>query len=339
LTGRRALKKDARELEARIREGSRELDDFLLLGKHYFDAGEYSTLVPLYERALELPLHSIDRATIHLELGRALETLGQLSRALEHYRTSLDTLSGERESALVVDISAMCHYNLAVNIDIHDEAVSHAEEALGRFAALMDRYPGYGADKGALYSHMGELYMMLGNEEEALLAYKLSHEYSRDNEGRVWSLNGIAMVYKRLGRPDEAETYFRQALGEAQNRTQFSKNYYDLGEVLDLQGRYRNALEAFQKALDYRDDDPVLRNSREYLIDIFWYLGDLSYREAELEDAAKYLNKVASLVEESHRLYCNTHITLGHCYVEMGNPTRGAFHYNKALFSPVATQE
>jgi len=339
LTGRRALKQDARELEKRISEGSREIDDYLALGKHYFDAGEFTTLVRLYEHAFELPLHPVDRATLHLELGRALETLGELSRALENYRASLEALARERESALVMDIEAMCHYNLAVNVDTHDEAVHHAEEALGRFAALMEQYPGYGADKGALYSHMGELHMMLGNEEEALVAYKLSLEFSHDNEGRVWSLNGIATVYKRMGKPEEAETYYRTALAEAKSKALFSKNYYDLGEVLEMQDRNRSATEAFQKALDYRDDDPILRNSKEYLIDILWYLGDLSYREVDVENTVKYLEKVASIIGEEHRLYCNVHITLGHCYVEMGELTRGASHYNKALFSPSATEE
>ncbi len=326
-------------LEARINAGSDNLDDYFDLGKLYFDRGDFKSFIELYELALKLPLNRLDRATVILELGRVYESLGEQGKCTHLYKEALTILGDERDSAYVIDLHSMCHYNLAVHLGSHDDVIYHAEQALAGFTSLIERYPGYDVDKGVIYSHMGELYLMLGREEEALIAYKLSFEHSSENEGQVWSLNGMAAIYRRLGRLQEAEESYRQALVTAKSKSLYSKNHYDLGEVLEMKGQDLAALGEFHKALLFRVDDVVLRSSNEYLVDILWSIGSVNYRLGNCEETLKHLERVISMLTENHRLFCNTHIIIGHCFVEQGYFKRASIHYNKALFSPLATKE
>lgn len=56
-------------LEARIKNGSRSLEDYRLLGKTYLDRGDYNKLIRLYEQASTLPSSSEEKALMLHEKG------------------------------------------------------------------------------------------------------------------------------------------------------------------------------------------------------------------------------------------------------------------------------
>lgn len=326
------------ELETRIEKGSIVLDDYLRLGKIYLERGEFNKLLNLYEKALFLPLTNIERALIMYEKGQAIDLLGKKEEAILCYEQSLKLLSNEKESDLILDIKGMNYYNLSLLLYNEKKGYEYARKALEELNHLLGKYPAH-KERYAIYSYLSELYCRFNEFDKALEIYKKGFEISKNNEEKVWCLCGIASVYRDKGDYRKSEENYKQALNIAKDKKFLSKINFEMGRMYFDSKHTEEAIEAFNNALNYRAYDPVLRNNKEYIADIFWHLGTLTYHNKNYDKVIEYLSKTVENIGENHVYYCNTHITLGHCYLAKEEYSNARDHYNKALFSSLATKE
>ena len=163
-------------------------------------------------------------AFAHIAHGAALHASGQLDEAAEAYRRAftLDPSSAEllwRMGELAVDrndpTTAEQYYRRAV------EAGPKEWEPRVR---------------------MGSFYYKQGRYEDALTAYETARALAPDYT-RVYS--SLAAAYHQLGRTDEAAAALQRSLEIAPDNTTYS----NLGTLLYFQGRYPEALSAFERGV------------------------------------------------------------------------------------------
>lgn len=106
-----------------------------------------------------------------------------------------------------------------------------------------------------------------------------------------------AFILQRLGRTEEAESLYVEALLEAENNAFMedvaiiSNNY---GELLFEQGEYARARLHFRRS---KTTTELIRNDF-YLFDSYIYLSDLDFMEGNIPSAIEYLNHVFTIVEK-----------------------------------------
>ncbi len=324
-------------LENKIKNNSKDVADYLWLGKIYLDRGDYSNVIPLCNRALNLSLTHEERAQIIYEKGQALSLLGNEEEAISCYEQALQLLLKAEDSALVLEHKGAIHYHLSLFYSEGRER-EHATLALEELKQLMNKYSDY-EEKSMVYSYIADLYSRLNEFDEAMEAYKKALEEGKDDDEKMWCLVGIASIYWNKGDRKKSEETYKQALKIAKENKFLSKIYFDMGKMYFEANGTSEAIDSFNHALKYREYDPALRYNKAYLGEILWHLGTLAYDRNDYDEAIKYLIKTLENINENHAYYCNTHITLGHCYFVKGYYNKAQEHYNTALFSPLAREE
>lgn len=124
--------------------------------------------------------------------------------------------------------------------------LERARDAFRRAGDLMPTW-------SAAFSNLGATLGELDRPDEALAAFAQALQH--DPNGYTIH-NNIGVVSRELGRLDDSEAAFRRVLALA---PEFVFGYYNLGHTLFLQGRYREAVEAYG-AGQHRDPE---RNARQ----------------------------------------------------------------------------
>lgn len=130
-------------------------------------------------------------------------------------------------------------------------------------------------------AELGVGYMMKGNF--ALALEKLQKALAYDAQS-VAANHYAGELYRRLGRADEADRYFRAALAHGSKDPALRNNY---GVFLCEQGRIAEAEEQFKVALD----DPVYTGRAM----VYENLGVCARRKPDLEEAQSYFRKALAL--------------------------------------------
>jgi len=184
----------------------------------------YHTASP--ERRLEACRRAValqpDWAPAHLALAGAYREHGMAAEA----RAAI-----EAAGALAPDWAAV-HYEDGKSWLDHDD-LERARDAFRRAGELMPTF-------AAAFTNLGAALGEMDQTEDAAAAFK--HALTHDPHG-VQTLNNVGVLTRELGQLDESEAAFRQVLALDPD---FVFGHYNLGHTLFLQGRYGEALTAYE---------------------------------------------------------------------------------------------
>ncbi len=326
------------DLVKRIKDGSKRIEDFRLLGKIYFDRGDYEKHLELCKIVSQMSLTNLEKALIISGKGETLNILGKKDESIECFKQSLKLLKREKEVSVVLYNKGMNHFNLSLLYYDSEKGDEHSIKSLERLEELSRKDPCY--EEYMVNSHLAELYCRKKEYDKAIGAYTKAIEKSKSNGDKVWSLSGIASVYSDKKDYELSEKAFEQALHLAKENKCSSKVYFDMGVMYFDSDHKQKAIDAFNNALSYKDYDPYLKDNKEYVAEIYWYLGTLAYEyNYDFDKATEYLNNALEIIREDHVDFCHTHIILGHCYLAKENYSKAKEHYNVALSATLINEE
>jgi tetratricopeptide (TPR) repeat protein len=242
----------ALELSRQLRNQEGEAIALRLIGEAHITSGDYRQAEQLLNEALALQLKRFDdegAGYTYSALGFLhwkLLDLEQAHAAYEQARRMFIAGGNRQRLAYITN-------NLAV---IESERGNYAQ-ALTMLEELIPLREKLGDVSGLIetYTNIGNQYAMFANYELAL-DYMLKSLRLREelNVGRSdYAFNNIAYVYSKLGRLEEAERYYRQALAIAEERGDEadSCDYHSSLASIHLKlGRIDEAIEHARMAVD-----------------------------------------------------------------------------------------
>ena len=331
--------KRIKELEDIIYKGSKNVEDYFLLGNQYLDCGDFDKLLSLYDNLLKLTLIPIDKAQAYYERGEAYNFNNEPDKAKTSYEKSYQLLQEIDDSIKAVDLRGLNKYNLFILLPESDIGYQYAKEAIGFFKILIEKY-NVNEKLFMTYSYLADIFYRLGEYDNALHYYTLALEDSEDTQNiSVWVLSGIATVYGKKNNIEKAIQFFNEALSKADIDTPVSRIYFDMGMMYFTANMFDNAYNPFQDALKSKNKDPRLKNNIEYEVEILWHIGSIAYETDKYVDIIKVFGKILDIINSNHHYYANSHLILGHYYCMIGNNAQAIEHYNTVLIAPIATKD
>jgi tetratricopeptide (TPR) repeat protein len=239
-----------------------------IIGDEYGEYGKYGIALAYFRSSLR---SNPNFASAHFGLARTYVLMGKLQEGVEEYKAGLRLAPwsdrnhnaygkllwdlGKREEALTHYLAAIQlnpdfaapHYNAGVAFaEMEDYEVAAGQ--LARAAQLQPNNPD-------AFSHLGEVLLKLGKTAEARRANTeaekqfeaLVRRHPADPEARI-NLGGVLC---RLGRLDDAETSYREAIRLQPGNPVF---FYDLGLALADQEKFADAVEQFGQAVKLKPD-------------------------------------------------------------------------------------
>ena len=209
------LRPGAHAVRARLK-GRRELTTMATLA-----AGERKTL------ALELTV-AADKAELLFQEAEELRAAGKHAAAIEAYRAAIRLRpAGLPQARLGLARSLQV-------VDGYDEALANVRRALRE----------KGVSPGEAYAILGNLRRAQGFADEAMKNYQLALAQSKALP-EPWT--GLALLHQDQNRPDETIRCYRLALAAANDTEPVL--YFLLGNVLEREYRFKEAVEVYEKYL------------------------------------------------------------------------------------------
>jgi tetratricopeptide (TPR) repeat protein len=265
-----------------------------------------------------------------------LGMLGRCTEAVPLYKAAIQLVGPDPKSAEEFDIAGMSHYSLYTMLP-PGESEQHIEPALRCLEALLANYPDCEKPHDVA-SYIGELYLGRGDFSAAIDAFKRASDLCDNPEERIWSLVGLAGVYREQENHQSAEKLYREALIAPPENAR-SRIHFEFGKLLFAAVRLDEARKAFGAALACREKSPPLLGNPLYLADILWHLASVAYQQRDMEETVRFLEQALPLISRDHAYFANSHITLGHCYAAGSDYAKAREHYNLAIFAPFASAE
>jgi tetratricopeptide (TPR) repeat protein len=268
--------------------------------------------------------------------AECLVILGRCTEAMALFKAAILLVGSDPQSAEDLDIAGMSHYNLYTMLPL-GEGEQHLEPALRYLEALLANYPNC-EEPHDVASYIAELYLGRGDFSAAIDAFKRASDLCDKPEKRIWSLVGLAGVYREQGNHESAEKLYREAL-VAPPENALSRIHFEFGKLLFAGARLDEARETFRAALAFRNKCPPLLANPLYLADVLWHFASVAYQQSDMEEAIRSLEQVLILISREHAYFANSNITLGHCYTARNDYAKARDHYNVAVFAPFASDE
>lgn len=276
------------------------------------------------------------RAEYYLELADALETDGQLAKALQVYREAF-----EKNPQFAPGIEKLgTALRRAGN---YAEAAEMLKQAV---AAL--------PDDALPWHELGLAYRGLGRSTDAVAALTKAIELDPDLPE---AHNNLGILYSAGGEAARAELAFREAI---RIRPDYADAHGNLANLLAGTGKFDEAREQFAVALRLRPEDAPTRYNYAMLlgrtghyeeaqseleasigtdakfIDAHQLLGDLLLAKGQARDALTHYQQAVRLNPDS----AHAHLGLGRALVAVGDPVGAIPHLEKAALSPdLATRQ
>ncbi len=193
-------------------DGAASIPNLVVLGDVLWELGELAGAYALQTQAIETAARQGYAAGLQLaesHAGRPSQALGDLERAVEHYRTGLGLCRSAGEHADEASVLA----NLAGalrDLGEYEEALATARDALAKATRLGMRRTQAGA-----HHVLGTVMLELGRIDEARTALESALDLSREAghpRGRGDALIALSAVHLRQGRHDEAYDRASRAL-------------------------------------------------------------------------------------------------------------------------------
>ncbi|MBE7385890.1 MAG: tetratricopeptide repeat protein [Leptolyngbya sp. SIO1E4] len=269
----------------------------LNLGFAYDYKQEFSRSLPFYEELIELSLLSDDGSIVEFLwlIAEAKRTLGENLDALKYYEdllqytqdsgefeTQVDALNsmGETHRIMGQTPQALEYYQQALliadridykrdtilnNIGVayvelgqYSEAISSLEIALGISIQLQDL-----SGQATILSNIGAAYHKLEDYTKSLDLYQQALSIRRNlgyKKGVVENLINIGSLLNKLGDSEQAQTYLEEArsyIREIDDVRISLDILIEIGESRLTLGKYLEALEVFQEALELSQENNI----------------------------------------------------------------------------------
>jgi tetratricopeptide (TPR) repeat protein len=330
------------ELRARIRAGSRALEDYRALADILLDfPGRENEGLAVLEQAIELPLPDIQRASILAEMGWFLYELGRMERAINMAQRALTHVAQQAETPEILMVRGLSHATLAQSQHFTDRAASDqaAQLALEALEQFLGEHPTSEDFTGACL-HAAGVYMLRGEYAKAVTLYEKAMQSDPAQRTRLRCLVWIGSALRSDSRYAQAEDCLKRALTlvEADRRV-LPNIHLELGKVYRLTSRPEEATVAFEQGLAVLDVNPLLRADRDFVTEIAWELGYLYYEAKRHGEAINSFREVLRRLPGESYPYYNTLVSLGQCYLATGQYVEARECYEEALAAEHASKE
>jgi serine/threonine-protein kinase len=198
----------------------------------------------------------VSLAVVYQGTGRPREAIDELRRAIELQPRNDDA------HRLLGDLLA-------------DEG--RTEEAIAALETAIALRPDYWRN----YSFLGRFYFRTGRYPEAIQAFSHMVELQPDN---AWAVQMLGTAYHAAGDTSRALEYYRRSIELAPD----ARAYTNMGNIHYAEGRYREALSAFQEAVRLDPRSPLKHRN----------LGDVLRKLGRPQDAARAYERAAELGRE-----------------------------------------
>lgn len=253
------------------------------------------------DRVLELrPHHSeaLQRASeLLLEDGQPHAAAARLHALLEHLQAPEERLQVHRQLAELylgpLDDLQRCvdQVERGLALDVLDHRVldlqlavarrGDDDSALTRALAQRADAEGPGELRAALLLELGECYARAEGHDAQAIETLLAAAEDASDEGHA-ALRALALLYERLGRPDEALEQWNRVLATAEGAND-AQAWEQVAQAHRQRGAWTEACEGLRHALGLLDDDARRRELLEQLEQAYEVLGQQEARRDLLE--------------------------------------------------------
>lgn len=233
----------------------------------HFRQGDYDRARDFALQQLQITDEPRAVADAHHNLGLIDWYTGNLDGALTHFEKA--KAYAERAGHQQAVIYALNNISgLYFTQEDYSQAMRYAREVLDLASEI-----GYVRVMGVVLGNLGSLYLESGHEDEALPCYEASLRVALEIGDRMaapMTLRNLALAYFRRGDLDTADGLLSRAFALA--KTQDTPDLlcdcaYDLLQLRAAQGRYAEALDALDAALQYAEALGGAEGSRADVID------------------------------------------------------------------------
>ena len=216
--------------------------------------------MPRFSAAMRLLAEALRATGREVDAARAVSVAGRLPPFAPYSDPVMDALARESRNATLL-LRVASEADLALNLEWSEHLTRRALE--------------FEPDNPEAIAKMARLHRAAGRNEQALALFE---RYHRLVPGDFQVLAQIATTLSALGRFEEAEGYFEQALRGVDDAV----THFNIGLLLARTGRLDQAAAAYQRALER---DPLLSDARSNLATVF-------ARQGQLARAVQELNRV-----------------------------------------------
>ena len=208
-------------------------------GINFFSGGKYKEARKNFENAA-----SLDRQNSYYfnDLALSCAELGDMTAASKYYREALRINPGLSEA----------RNGLATIMAIQGDMPGAIIEWEKVITDPLYKSP------GIVHYNLGKAYLNLNDMGNAETHFQLALKFNPSHEKSLYSLG---QINHKLGRIDEAVSFYRKAV---ENDQSFTPAHYYLGEILFIQKSYSDALKEFGKVIDAGDEPTLAAKAREY---------------------------------------------------------------------------
>lgn len=258
-----------------------EAGELFSQGRFLFDRKKFAEALNKFQESLRLFKQIGDRqaeAKVISLIAEVYKQQSQFDKAIDSYQQSIAIYEQIENWEAATDL------RMTIG-DIYYDRAQYAN-ALEQFQQDLDlvnriaRSPNNNSNftsyqQGKIYQRIGATYIALKEYDRALEAYQQALKYLGNNG---LTFNGLGLVYRALGQPEKAKTFFQQAIANATG--------YQANEVIavarrnleELEGRTVNSYEEAITQARNRGDRKAEANAIYNLA--FFYNKQQQYREA-----------------------------------------------------------
>ncbi|KAL7294792.1 hypothetical protein TKK_0011724 [Trichogramma kaykai] len=231
---RAAASIDGSALKDRKAHEVARLQALLQLGSIYAEQGRLHSALSTYREALKTMPEHYPRQSVYNLLGETLSRLQQYSEAEKWFRASLASQPNH----------VPAHITYGKLLARNSSRITEAERWFLRARRLAPQ-------DSSVHHHYGLFLSMQGRLSEAAEAHLEAATLSRQDYDLAMA---AASSLRRAARCEEAELWYRHALSL---RPLEARSHANLGAILHLNGKYRQAAAAYREALRLQPGDPT----------------------------------------------------------------------------------
>jgi tetratricopeptide (TPR) repeat protein len=217
---------------------------------------EYAKAEALYKQAIALAGNHIAAGLASLDLAEMY--LGKVNRPSEAFALFKET--ADKFSGTPIEGGARRRWARAVS----DYAGMKFPQANDQVRALLAPVAGSMADPASLAHaryNLGEVLLALSKPEEALTVFECAAPYVDRYKDQAWAsdcLSLIIMLHRKLGHSDDAIMYARRLVELFPNLLRGQEAQFEIGELLEKQGRWDDALSAYRTLIQRWPKSPLV---------------------------------------------------------------------------------